>query len=143
MVAKNNFLLKELIEKMEERGTVRKIVQAKDVKAVYYEEKNAMSNQIEEFRESIQMQINLGRVPFDSVKDIISYKNALEAAFVVVMCKINFKNFPDNGYTLLHSLLEVHNEYKNEAINFHNKLLRNFWYSKDSEESVLMEVFFI
>lgn len=43
----NNFLLKELIEKMKERDTVRKIMQAKDVKAVYYEEKNAMSGQIE------------------------------------------------------------------------------------------------
>lgn len=139
----NNFLLKELIEKMKERDTVRKIMQAKDVKAVYYEEKNAMSGQIEEFRESVQMQRNLGWVPLDSVKDIISSKNALEAAFVVIMCKFNLEIFLDNGKTLLDSLLEVHNEYENEAINFHNKLFRDFWDSKDSEESVLREVFFI
>lgn len=89
------------------------------------------------------MQRNLGWFPLDSVKDIISSKNALEATFVVIMCKFNLEIFLDNSKTLLDSLLEVHNEYENEAINFHNKLLRNFWDSKDSEESVLREVFFI
>ena len=42
--------INELVKIFKERDTVRKILQAKDVKAVYEEEKTAMDEQLKSFK---------------------------------------------------------------------------------------------
>lgn len=44
-------ILNELVRIFKERNTVRKILQAKDVKAVYEEEKEAVNYELESFKE--------------------------------------------------------------------------------------------
>lgn len=81
--------LNELIKILKERNTVRKILQAKDVKSVYEEEKVAMKEQLESFYEEMQPYIANVEYPVSDVSDVVCSENIVEIYFILIMTGID------------------------------------------------------
>lgn len=112
-------LLQKLIDTMQERNTVGRIIQSKDVKGTYKSEKNAMREQIERFREMSQQQINLDEIPICNAGAIVCTDIALELAFAVIMCKIDlYMTFSDQGAVLIEALSNDRGKYQSLSQNF-------------------------
>lgn len=138
-----NELLKTIIETMKERKTVCRIMQAKDVKSEYNAEKEALSQQIEEFRKLIHKQ-NGNPINIEEVKDLINEENALEIAFLFVIGKFELKIFSDVGVRLICTLDQLKEE-QILARNLSRTLFGEFmtfdvpWKPKTSDERILLE----
>ena len=133
-------LLKQLIETMKERETVRRIMQAKDAKSEYNSEKEALSQQIEEFRKLLQEQ---NPINIKEVEDLINEENAFEIAFLFVIGKFELRIFSDVGMRLICALDKK--EEKVLAENLSRTLLGEFrtfdvpWKPNTSDEWILWD----
>ena len=74
--------LEELIKKMKKRKTVKNILGAKDVKSVFYEEKEALSENLMLFSKEIEKQ---EKVAFEHLPLCINTDNIIELCFVILM----------------------------------------------------------
>lgn len=64
-------ILNELVRIFKERNTVRKILQAKDVKAVYEEEKEAVNYELESFKEMMLPFIKEDEWPISDISEVL------------------------------------------------------------------------
>ena len=78
-------LLNELVAIFKERNTVRKILQAKDVKATYEEEKAAVRYELESFKEMMLPFIKEFERPISDASEAISADNVVEICLILLM----------------------------------------------------------
>lgn len=81
--------LNELVRIFKERNTVRKILQAKDVKAVYEEEKAAVIYELEIFREMMSPFIEESKYPISDASEVISADDVVEVCFILLMSEVD------------------------------------------------------
>ena len=81
-------LLNELVAIFKERNTVRKILQAKDVKATYEEEKAAVRYELESFKEMMLPFIKESERPISDASETISADNVVEICFILLMSEV-------------------------------------------------------
>lgn len=81
--------LNDLVNIFKGRDTVRKILQAKDVKAVYEEEKAAMKEQLESFYQEMQVFIEKGEWPISDASEVFSPENVVEICFILLMSRVD------------------------------------------------------
>ena len=72
-------ILNELITIFKGRNTVRKILQVKDLKAVYESEKAAVRDELESFREMMLPFIEEIKYPISDVSEVLSSKTKKQA----------------------------------------------------------------
>ena len=135
-------VLNKLVKEMQERNSVDKILQAKDLRAVYNEEKVAMKKQLKDFKELVQSQVNLGEIPIYDPENIINSDVAVEVMFILLMCKLDeYRIFSDYGKTLNIALKNVKDHKSILAYNFY-MLIRKENLSRLDEYQVLKRVLF-
>lgn len=79
-------ILDELMKNMKERKTVRKILEAKDVKSVYYKEKESLSDILTLFSREAELQCNgTEKVVFEHLPLCVNTDNIIELCFAVLM----------------------------------------------------------
>lgn len=79
-------ILDELMKNMKERKTVRKILEAKDVKSVYYKEKESLSDILTLFSREAEIQCNgTEEVVFEHLPLCVNTDNIIELCFAVLM----------------------------------------------------------
>ena len=89
-------ILNELITIFKGRNTVRKILQAKDVKAVYESEKAAMRDQLESFDHEMWDFIKEGEQPIYDASEVISVDNVVEICFILLMSGVDDDDLIDD-----------------------------------------------
>ena len=135
-------VLNKLVKEMQERNSVDKILQAKDLRAVYNEEKVAMKKQLKDFKELVQGQVNLGEISIYDPENIINSDVAVEVMFILLMCKMDeYRIFSDYGKTLNIALKNVKDHKSVLAYNFY-MLIRKEDLSRLDEYQVLKRVLF-
>ena len=135
-------VLNKLVKEMQERNSVDKILQAKDLREVYNEEKAAMKKQLKDFKELVQSQVNLGEIPIYDPENIINSDVAVEVMFILLMCKLDeYRIFSDYGKTLNIALKNVKDHKSVLAYNFY-MLIRKENLSRLDEYLVLKRVLF-
>jgi len=135
-------VLNKLVKEMQERNSVDKILQAKDLRAVYNEEKVAMKKQLKDFKELVQGQVNLEEISIYDPENIINSDVAVEVMFILLMCKMDeYRIFSDYGKTLNIALKNVKDHKSVLAYNFY-MLIRKEDLSRLDEYQVLKRVLF-
>lgn len=133
--------LNELVATFKERDTVRKILQAKDVKAVYEEEKAAMSEQLESFNNEMQPFIDEGEEPISDVSEVISSENVVEICFILLMSGVDDCDLADNYEEIESILNQIKGEQQEIADRFAEFLYGEFQcFSTYTEEELLKEL---
>jgi len=83
--------LTNLLNKMENRKTVKKILQAKDVKGTYLEEKENVQNELNEFKIKMASFFEEGRLkvtPYDKLPEFINKDNVVDLCFALMMTEV-------------------------------------------------------
>lgn len=133
--------LNELVRIFKERDTVRKILQAKDVKAVYEEEKAAMSEQLESFNNEMQPFIDEGEEPISDVSEVISSENVVEICFILLMSGVDDEDLVDDIGDIEFTLGQVQGERQEIANRLSDFLYKGMEYFSDyTEEEVLKKL---
>ena len=70
------------------RNTVRKILQAKDVKAVYESEKATVRDELESFREMMLPFIKEAEYPISDALEVISADNVVDICFILLISEV-------------------------------------------------------
>lgn len=133
--------LDELVRIFKERDTVRKILQAKDVKAVYEEEKTAMSKQLESFNNEMQIFIEENETPISDPSEVISPENVVEICFILLMSRVDDCALTDNCEEIDPILSQVKGEEQEIAKRFSDFLYEKVRFFSDyTDEEVLKEL---
>lgn len=135
-------LLNELIAIFKERDTVRKILQAKDVKAVYKEEKATVKYELESFKEMMLPFIRESEYPISDVSEVISPENVVEICFILLMSKVvDDCDLADNCEEIEIILNRVKGEQQEIADRFSEFLyVESHCFSVYTEEELLKEL---
>ena len=79
-------ILEKLMKTMKERKTVKNILEAKDVKSVYYKEKEALSDILTLFSREAEQQCNgTEKVVFEHLPLCVNTDNVIELCFAILM----------------------------------------------------------
>lgn len=133
--------LNELVATFKERDTVRKILQAKDVKAVYEEEKAAVRHELESFKEMMLPFIKESEYPISDVSEVISPENVVEICFILLMSGVDDDDLTDNYEEIEPILDQVKGEQQEIADRFAEFLYGEFQcFSTYTEEELLKEL---
>lgn len=115
--------INELVEIFKERNTVRKILQAKNIKAVYESEKAAMSEQIKSFKEMMLPFIEESERPISEVSEVISTDNVVEICFILLMSEVvDDYDLADDWEAIVEILLYVPEDLQEIADRFYEFL---------------------
>lgn len=131
--------LNELIKILKERDTVRKILQAKDVKAVYEEEKVAMKEQLECFSKEVYSYSMEIEYPIPNDSEVICPENIVEFCFILMMAGIDDMRLVDDYGVILSILNEVDGDLKEISRKF-NEFLDDWCFTEYTEEEVLEKI---
>ena len=77
--------LQRLIMEMKKRKTVKNILIAEDIKAVYYEEKEALSDKLLGLCREVNQYKEEGKAVFEHLPSFICSSNVIEFCFILVM----------------------------------------------------------
>lgn len=133
--------LNELVRISKERDTVRKILQAKDVKAVYEEEKAAVRHELESFKDMIQLFIDEFEYPISDVSEVISPENVVEICFILLMSRVDDCDLTDNCEEIDPILNQVKGEQQEIAKRFSEFLYDEVnFFSWNTEEELLKKL---
>lgn len=81
--------LNEMVDIFKRRNTVSKIYQVKDVRTAYEEEKVAIREQLERFKEEMLIHFMKGtEYPASEVSEVISIDNVVEICFILLMSEV-------------------------------------------------------
>ena len=136
-------LLNELVRIFKGRNTVKKILQAKDVKAVYEEEKAAMSEQLESFKHEMQVFIEEeGEEPIYDASEVISADDVIEVCFILLMSGVDDEDLIDDWKSMEDILNQVQGDDLQEIA---GRLIEFLYYDKEffsnySEEELLKKL---
>lgn len=133
--------LNELVRIFKERDTVRNILRAKDVKAVYEEEKAAMSERLESFNNEMQTFIKEFEYPISDVSEVISPENVVEICVILLMSGVGDDELSENWKKIETILNHVKGEQQEIADRF-SKFLYGECYSfpNFTEEELLKKL---
>lgn len=133
--------LNELVATFKERDTVRKILQAKDVKAVYEEEKAAVRHELESFKEMMLPFIKESEYPISDVSEVISPENVVEICFILLMSGVDDDDLTDNYEEIEPILDQVKGEQQEIADRFAEFLYGDFHcFSGCTDEELLKQL---
>lgn len=132
-------ILKELVSKMKERDSIRKILREKDIKDTYQKEKEALEEEITRLKTATRPFWERYKRPFDNLPDFVNKDNIIEICFIMLMSGIDdvdlLKNYEQIGYILL----EIKGEFQEVAGKL-NDLLEEDTFSYYTFEEVLKMV---
>lgn len=132
-------ILKELVSKMKERDSIRKILREKDIKDTYQKEKEALEEEITRLKTATRPFLKRYKRPFDNLPDFVNKDNIIEICFIMLMSGIDdvdlLKNYEQIGYILL----EIKGEFQEVAGKL-NDLLEEDTFSYYTFEEVLKMV---
>lgn len=132
-------ILKELVSKMKERDSIRKILREKDIKDTYQKEKEALEEEITRLKTATRPFLERYKRPFDNLPDFVNKDNIIEICFIMLMSGIDdvdlLKNYEQIGYILL----EIKGEFQEVAGKL-NDLLEEDTFSYYTFEEVLKMV---
>lgn len=138
---KNEFikLLNELVAIFKERNTVRKILQAKDLKAAYEEEKATMSEQLKSFIDELW---NFPGYPISDASEVISADDVVEVCFILLMSGMDDYDLIDDWESMEDILNQVQGDNLQEIA---GRLIGFLYYDKEvisdySEEELLKKL---
>lgn len=131
--------LNELVRLFKERDTVRRILQAKDAKAVYEEVKAAVRHELESFKEMMLHFIVEFEYPISDVSEVISPENVVEICFILLMSGfVDEYDLADNGEEIELILNQVKGEQREIADRFSKFLYDEYKsFSNYTEETLL------
>lgn len=134
--------LNELVRIFKERNTVRKILQAKDVKAVYEDEKAAVSYELEIFREMMSPFIEYTKYPISDASEVISVDNVIEICFILLMSEVvNEDDLIDDWKSFVEILKYVPEDLQEIADRFYEFLYEDTeCFSDYSDEEILKKL---
>lgn len=134
--------LNELVRLFKERDTVRRILQAKDAKAVYEEVKAAVRHELESFKEMMLHFIVESEYPISDVSEVISSENVVEICFILLMSGVVDECDLADNYVEIESILnQVKGEQQEIADRFAGFLYGEFQcFSTYTEEELLKEL---
>lgn len=121
-------LLNKLVTIFKERNTVRKILQAKDFKAAYEEEKVAMREQLENFIYEVR---NFSGYPISDASEVISADDVVEVCFILLMSGVDDCDLIDDWENMKDILNQVQEDDLKEIV---GRLIK-FLYDDDYADS--------
>ena len=131
--------LNELVKILKERDTVRKILQAKDVKSVYEEEKATVTEKIEAFHQYMQSFIGEIGFPIPNNSKVICPENVVEICFILLMSRIDDIDLVGDDEVIHSALNQVKGDLKEISKSFSVFLVNDFL-SEYSEEELLKKI---
>ena len=129
--------LKDLLQILKERDTVKKILQAKDVKHVWSYENEIINSELKKFEQSMSPFLEKGWVAFEDFPEFVNKGNILEFCVILMMTGcIDEIDVTDKYFRVQELLEEVNEEYINFAKRLNNFLVTDV-FSDYSEEELL------
>lgn len=100
--------LQRLIMEMKKRKTVKNILIAEDIKAVYYEEKETLSDKLLGLCREVNQYKEEGKAVFEHLPSFICSSNVIEFCFILVMADdVNENNLVRYWIDIIYCLKQV------------------------------------
>lgn len=131
--------LNELVKIFKERDTVRKILQAKDAKAAYKEEKVAMAEQLESFYHEMQVFIDDNERPFSEPSEFICPENVVDIYFIFLMSRVDDFDLTDHFDNIGEILKEAPEDLQEIAGRLYEYLFEDYYAIKTFTEEKLLK----
>lgn len=133
--------LNELVKTLKERNTIRKILQAKDVKAAYEEEKEALKEQLESFEHEVHAFTERDEYPISNVSEVICTENVVEVCFILLMTGVNDDDLTEDWVDIETILNQVQGDLQEIAQKFSEFLYEESQlFSNWTEEKLLKKL---
>ena len=134
-------ILNELIVIFKEWDIVRKILRAKDVKAVYNEEKAVIELPLERFKEVMKPYIGELESPISNPSKIITSENVVEICFILLMSEcVDDYDLCKGGKGIESALNQVEGDLHEIAKRLSAFLYDDIDFFEDHEEGELLQI---